>query len=183
MTRWFEDIIVGEVIPLGDHTFTQDDIIEFAKEYDPQYFHIDPEQAPRSHFEGLIASGWHTACIGHRKTVDALFAEEARLTQIGETPGVSGPSPGINRMDFKAPVRPGDVITYTLTVTSKRPSNSLPGWGLLINQLEATNADGEQVYIAELVGFTKLRDHTPSLKERLMVWAMKNPILKPFLKR
>ncbi len=128
MTRWFEDIVIGEVFPLGSHTFTLEEIIEFAKEYDPQYFHIDPDAADLSHFEGIIASGWHTACIGHRKTVDALQAEETRLNELGQDAGVAGHSPGINSMDFINPVRPGDTITYTLLVTSKRPSNSLPGW-------------------------------------------------------
>jgi acyl dehydratase len=96
--------------------------------------------------------------VGHRKMVDALDAEEARLKQLGQTAGVSGPSPGVNTMEFKSPVRPGDMVTYTLTVTSKRPSNSIPGWGLLINSIDAVNQHGDPVYHAEVVGFSKLRD-------------------------
>ena len=91
--------------------------------------------------------------------VDALFAEEERLRGLGKEPGVSGPSPGVNKMEFKSPVRPGDTVTYTLTVTGKRPSNSIPGWGLLFNSLDAVNQRGEKVYHAELVGFSKLRDY------------------------
>src|SRR5690606_15305892 len=135
MTRWFEDIVIDEVFALGSHTFAQDEIITFATIYDPQYFHLDPEQAKHSHFGGLVASGWHTVSVGHRKMVDALFAEEERLRAEGNEPGVSGPSPGVNSMVFKVPVRPGDTVSYELVVTGKRASNSIPGWGLLFNRL------------------------------------------------
>ena len=107
--------------------------------------------------------------VGHRKMVDALFAEEERLRGLGEEPGVSGPSPGVNKMEFKAPVRPGDTVTYTLIVTGKRPSNSIPGWGLLFNTLDAVNQRGELVYHAELVGFSKLRDYKMPLRMRLLL--------------
>ena len=168
MTRWFEDIVVGDSFPLGSHTFAAEEIIRFGKLYDPQYFHTDPEAASHSHFGGLIASGWHTVSVGHRKMVDALFAEEERLRALGKEPGVSGPSPGVNKMDFKAPVRPGDTVTYSLTVTGKRPSNSLPGWGLLFNQLNAVNQHGALVYHAELVGFSKLRDYRMPIRLRML---------------
>ncbi len=168
MTRWFEDIVVDETFPLGSHTFSAEEIIRFGTLYDPQYFHVDPEAASHSHFGGLIASGWHTVSVGHRKMVDALFAEEERLRALGKEPGVSGPSPGVNKMDFKAPVRPGDTVTYSLTVTGKRPSNSLPGWGLLFNQLNAVNQHGALVYHAELVGFSKLRDYRMPIRLRML---------------
>jgi acyl dehydratase len=168
MTRWFEDVTIDEAFGLGSHVFTEEEIIRFGRLYDPQYFHVDPEAAKHSHFGGLVASGWHTVSIGHRRMVDALFAEEARLRAAGREPGVSGPSPGVNRMDFKVPVRPGDVVTYTLTVTGKRPSASIPGWGLLFNTLEAVNQRGELVYHAELAGFSKLRDYKMPLRLRLL---------------
>ncbi|WP_116654571.1 MaoC/PaaZ C-terminal domain-containing protein [Pelagibacterium sediminicola] len=173
MTRWFEEIVTNEPIALGSHTFTEQEIIRFGKRYDPQYFHIDPEAARHSHFGGLIASGWHTVSVGHRKMVDRLEAEEETVRAEGGTPGVSGPSPGVNRMDFKAPVRPGDTVSYTLTVTGKRASNSLPGWGLLFNLIEAHNQHGELVYSADLVGFSKLRDYRMPLRLRLAM-ALRN---------
>lgn len=159
MTRWFEDVVPGEEFDLGSHTFDAAEIIAFAEEYDPQYFHMDPDLAPHSHFGGIVASGWHTAAIGHRKMVNALSEEEVRIRSSGRRPGVSGPSPGVSRMEFQAPVRPGDTITYTLTVTGKRPSNSIPGWGLLFNTIKAANQHGESVYLAEFAGFSKLRDY------------------------
>lgn len=183
MTRWFEDIIIDEIFDLGSHTFEAKEIIRFGTAYDPQYFHTSPDLAPQSEFGGLVASGWHTVCVGHRKMVDALFAEETRLRGLGREPGVSGPSPGVNEMVFKAPVRPGDTVTYKLSVTSKRPSDSLPGWGLLFNHLEATNQEGELVYRAELVGFSKLRDFKPPIGLRLAIWANTIPILKWMVRR
>lgn len=181
MTRWFEDIVIDEAFPLGSHTFSADEIIRFGKLYDPQYFHVDAEAAKHSHFGSLVASGWHTVTVGHRKMVDALFAEEDRLRGLGREPGLSGPSPGVNRMDFKTPVRPGDTVTYTLTVTGKRHSNSIPGWGLLFNQLDAVNQRGELVYHAELVGFSKLRDYKMPLHLRMLVALTKIPRLGKLL--
>jgi acyl dehydratase len=163
MTRWFEDIVIGEPFPLGSHDFTEAEIIRFGKLYDPQYFHVDPEAAKFGPFGGLVASGWHTIAIGHRKMVDGLDAESERLRGLGQEPGIPGPSPGVDKMEFKLPVRPGDTITYGLVVTSKRPSNSLPGWGLLISTIEGTNQHGELVYRGQLASFVKLRDFRPPL--------------------
>src|SRR4051794_7986616 len=114
MTRWFEDIIEGEVFELGEHTFTKDAIIAYAQVYDPQYFHVDPQAARLGPFGGLIASGAHTAMIGQRLMVDALFAEADRLRAQGQEPGIGGPSPGGDSIEFKAPVRPGDTLSYRL---------------------------------------------------------------------
>lgn len=183
MTRWFEDINAGDRFVLGSYTFELEEIVKFNLEYDNQYFHTDPELAKFSHFGGIIASGWHTACVGQRKLVDALFAEEERLRDEGLEPGVSGPSPGINKMSFKTPVRPGDTISYELSVTGKRISNSIPGWGLLFNRMEATNQRGELVFLTEYVGFSKLRDFKPTLKQRLGLWAAKVPVLRALFKR
>ena len=183
MTRWFEDIVTGDSFPLGSHTFTADEIVRFGKLYDPQYFHVDPEAAKHSHFGGLVASGWHTVTTGHRKMVDAIFAEEDRIREAGNEPGVSGPSPGVNKMEFKAPVRPGDTVTYVLGVTGKRNSNSIPGWGLLFNELVATNQRDELVYRAELVSFTKLRDYKPPLGEKLVMALTRVPLLRRFIRR
>lgn len=168
MTQWFEDVRLNEAHPLGSHTFTEEEILRFGAAYDPQYFHTDPHSAEHSAFRGLVASGWHTAAVGQRRMVDALSAEADRLARNGQSAGVSGPSPGINWMRFKAPVRPGDTLAYTLTVTSKRPSNSLPGWGILVNLIEATNQHGTLVYHAELVAFSKLRDYRLPLRLRLL---------------
>jgi acyl dehydratase len=181
MTRFWEDIETGVDFPLGEHTFTAEEIVAFGKAWDPQYFHTDPEAALHSHFGSLVASGWHTLSVGHRKMVDALDAEAARLRELGTEPGVSGPSPGINYVHFHLPVRPGDTLTYVLTVDRKRPSKSLPGWGLLFNHIDATNQGGHQVYSAEVVAFTRMR-HAP-LGARLQMALARIPGLKALARR
>lgn len=169
MTRWFEEIALDTPVELGAHTFTEAEIVRFASLYDPHYFHLDADAAKHSHFGGLVASGWHTVCVGHRKMVDRLAAEEDLVRDQGGEPGVSGPSPGVNSLDFLTPVRPGDTVRYTLTVTGKRLSNSLPGWGILFSRLEARNQRDEPVYRAELVGFSKRRDYVMPVHQRLVL--------------
>jgi acyl dehydratase len=183
VTRWYEDIVLNETFALGTHTFTEAEIVRFGTLYDPQYFHVDPDAAKHSHFGGLVASGWHTVTVGHRKMVDALFVEEDRLRGLGKEPGVSGPSPGVNKMEFTAPVRPGDTVTYVIAVTGKRASNSIPGWGLLFNTISGTNQRGEMVYRAELVSFSKLRDYRMPLKLRFLAALTRVPGLRTFVRR
>jgi acyl dehydratase len=110
--------------------------------------------------------------------VDALSAEADRLRGLGQEPGVPGPSPGVNRAEFKVPVRPGDTISYALVVTGKRPSNSLPGWGLLFNTIEGQNQRGETVYHGEVVAFSKLRDYRAPLNIRFAL-ALRRLLGKP----
>lgn len=181
MTRFWEDIDTGVTYPLGEHAFTAEEIVRFGIAYDPQYFHTDPEAAKFSHFGSLVASGWHTIAVGHRLMVDALHAEAERLKSLGAEPGLSGPSPGINWMQFKHPVRPGDTLTYSMVVASKRPSRSLPGWGILFNHIQATNQNGTLVYRGEVVGFVKMRQ-TP-LGARLVIALAKIPGLGSLARR
>lgn len=183
MTRWFEDIHAGDRFDLGEHTFTLGEIEDFSVRYDPQYFHVDEEAAKHSHFGGIVASGWLTVCVGHKMMVDTLAAEEERLLALGEKPGVSGPSPGVNEMEFKAPVRPGDTVIYTLFVEGTRLSQSIPAWGLIFNRLDAVNQDGELVYSARFAGFSKRRDYRPGLKDFLGRWAQPLAVLGSLIKR
>jgi acyl dehydratase len=183
MTQWFEEIEIGKPYRLGSHIFSAEEIIRFGKLYDPQYFHVDADAATHSHFGGLVASGWHTVVAGHRLFVDMLFADDELHRQRGEEPGIPGPSPGVNRMDFKIPVRPGDVVSYTLVVKSKRQSNSLPGWGLLIQDMVAVNQRNEVVYSAELAGFVKLRDYRMPMRLRAGLALTRIPGLRKLLDR
>jgi len=183
MTRWYENIVIDEAFDLGSHTFDESEIIRFALAYDPQYFHCDPALAVHSHFGGLVASGWHTAAVGHRKMVDRLIAEEDAIRAEGEEPGVSGPSPGGSKLEFKAPVRPGDTVSYQLVVIDKRLSNSIPGWGILFNRVTATNQRGEPVYLSEFVGFSKLRDYRMPLAHKLWLGLTRVLLIGPLLKR
>jgi len=180
LTRFWEDIDVGMPFALGDHLFTEDEIVRFGRAWDPQYFHTDADAARHSQFGTLVASGWHTLCVGHRLMVDALHAETARLREMGAEPGLAGPSPGINFVQFKQPVRPGDRLSYVMTVARKRPSRSLPGWGILFNHIEATNQDGHLVYRGEVVGFTRMR-HAP-LRARVLMALAHVPGLRRWLR-
>lgn len=183
MTLWFEEIPLGESFPLGHHTFSEQAIIDFARKYDNQYFHTDPVKAKQSRFGSLVASGWHTASVGQRLMVDMVHNNGDKLRAEGREPGVSGPGLGVNVLEFFAPVRPGDTLTYTITTKDKRKSNSIPGWGILVSVLEATNQDGVKTYRCELPSLSKLRDYTPTRKEKFFLALSQLPLIgKPLIR-
>ena len=135
---FWEDFKVGERSEMGRHTFGEREIIDFARQFDPQPFHIDPEAAQRSPFGGLIASGWHTCAIGMRLMVEHY---------IGRTESLG--SPGIENINWLKPVRAGDTLTYTRTVLEARASLSRAGVGLVKHRWEAVNQAGETVLTME----------------------------------
>lgn len=147
MTKYFEDIHLGEQADLGQHEFTADEIIAFAGKYDPQPFHTDEQKARQSHFGGLIASGWHTAAIWMKLMVayQKQLAKIRGLPQQGERPQL-GPSPGFREMKWLGPVRAGDTIRYTSRVTEKVELKSKPSWGLLVSRNEGYNQHGDLVF-------------------------------------
>jgi acyl dehydratase len=135
---WWEDFKVGERSEMGSHSFGAEEIMAFAKQFDPQPFHIDPQAARESAFGGLIASGWHTCAVGMRLMVEQY---------IGRT--VSLGSPGIENIRWLKPVRAGDTLTYVRTVTESRASTSRAGVGLVKHRWEALNQAGETVLTME----------------------------------
>ncbi len=160
MSRYFEDIRLGEQIEIGSYLFTQENIIDFARQFDPQPFHIDAEQAAQSHFGGLIASGWHTASVWMKLMIayQDKQARERNIPQQGERPQF-GPSPGFRDMKWLAPVRAGDTISYKSRVVEKIELQSRPNWGLLVSRNEGANQNGccvfsflGQVFIARRPG-------------------------------
>ncbi len=142
---FFEDLQIGERNEIGSHTFTAEEIKAFAARYDPQPFHLDEEAAKRSHFGGLVASGWHSAAMWMRLAVDRRkrHAEEARAR--GEPFAALGPSPGFRELKWLVPVYAGDTITYATEVIGKRESASRPGWGLMQVFNTGTNQHGKLV--------------------------------------
>lgn len=135
----------GERIVLGDLLFTPQDIIRFARKFDPQPFHTDPEKARGTLFGSLCASGWHT-CAGWMKMMVAFHeAEAGRIRARGIAPPRMGPSPGFNKLQWLKPVFAGDTITYSLTPQTSRASQSRPG--LLVNTglAEGVNQQGAAV--------------------------------------
>jgi acyl dehydratase len=130
---YFEDIEPGGVYELGTRTVTESEIVAFAREWDPQPFHTDPEAAKGSVFGGLIASGWHTGSMWMRMYVDTMLGSAARG------------SPGIEELRWLAPVRPGDTLSGRLTVLEATPSATRPDRGTIRIRGEMVNQDGVTV--------------------------------------
>ncbi|MBB4039062.1 acyl dehydratase [Microvirga flocculans] len=154
---YFEDLVIGETDELGSYTFTAEEIVRFAKQFDPQRFHVDPEAARTSLFGALCASGWHTASVWMKQMVAHRDRIRAYALARGERPARLGPSPGFTNMKWLKPVYAGDTITYRTTVTSKRPSASRPGWGLVFHHNTGTNQHGEEVFAFDGMVFWERR--------------------------
>lgn len=147
--QYFEDIEIGARRELGSHTFTEEAIIAFARQFDPQPFHTDPEAAKKSAFGGLVASGWHTAATVMRLIVDSAQEVEASLG-----------SPGFDDLAWLKPVRPGDTIRAALTCIEKTPSKSRPGIGSARFLIEAFNQKDELVMRYISIGIMRFRNPT-----------------------
>jgi acyl dehydratase len=143
--KYFEDVQVGDVFPVGRHTFTADEIKAFAGRFDPQLFHLDEAAAAQSHFGALCASGWHTAVIWMRLMVDRrrALAEAARAR--GEPVAAMGPALGFRDLKWLKPVYVGDTIDYQSEVIALRPSGSRPRTGLMTIISTGVNQNGEPV--------------------------------------
>ena len=135
--RYFEDLVVGGRIETGSFTFTESEIIRFAREFDPQPFHIDPVAAKASHFGALVASGWHTVAI----SMKMLLLKTGALDP--EARGAFGPSPGFRDLEWLKPVYAGDTLTYSTEIIEKVDLASRPEWGIIRNRNEAVNQRGE----------------------------------------
>lgn len=131
---YFDDFQDGQVIELGSYQVPREEIIAFARQFDPQPFHIDEEAARRSIFGGIIASGWHTASICHRLLVQGLLTTSASMG-----------SPGLDELRWLLPVRPDDVISPRAEVLSVTPSRSKPDRGAIKFRMEVRNQKGEVV--------------------------------------
>ena len=134
MPLFFEDLAPGQVVELGSRTVTEAEILDFARQFDPQPFHVDSEAASGSVFGGLIASGWHTGAMWMRLYVDSLLDGAAAMG-----------SPGIEELRWLAPVRPGDTLSGRLTVLEATPSASRPDRGTVRIRGEMVNQDGVTV--------------------------------------
>jgi acyl dehydratase len=138
----FDAIVVGETAEFGSYEFTVERIKHFARDWDPQRFHVDEEEAAKSSFGALCASGWHTAAVMMRLQVD-YFAARARS---GAPTLRFGPSPGFDNLKWLRPVYAGDTITYAGTVKEKRLSRSRPGTGIVTTAFTGVNQNGEMVF-------------------------------------
>jgi len=132
--RGFEDYRPDAVFDYGDIRVTEAEIIEFARRYDPQDMHVDPEAAARGRFGGLVASGWHTAAMTMRLVSENFLPKAASLA-----------SPGIDELRWLKPVRPGDMLRIRVTVVEATPSRSRSDRGMVRSLVETLNQDGDVV--------------------------------------
>jgi acyl dehydratase len=157
MMRFYDDIRVGDRAELGSHLFTAEEIKLFAGQFDPQPFHVDEHEGSRSHFGGLVASGWHTASIWMRKLVDYRRREAEAMRARGERIPQVGPSPGFRDLRWYRPVFPGDTIFYAVEVIDMRVSESRPDRGVVTLLGSGQNQHGVRVISFESVTFVERR--------------------------
>jgi len=132
--KYFEDVQVGDVMRFGRYAVTREEIVEYARQFDPQPFHLDEKAAKASMFGGLIASGWHTGAMLMR-----MVAEH--MTTVHATSGAMG----FDDLKWLKPVRPGDVLTVESEIREKVESRSRPDRGTVKIESRVSNQRGEVV--------------------------------------
>lgn len=132
---YFEDLEIGKSAVFGTYDVTREEVLEFARKYDPQPFHLSDEEAAKTHFGRIAASGWHTAAM--------VMAVIARRVVDEEQAGLG--SPGIDELRWKKPVYPGDTLTVSGEILEKTPSRSRPDIGSFRTKTTVTNQNGDVV--------------------------------------
>jgi acyl dehydratase len=148
--RWFEDYVPGTVHEFGSIAVEEDEVLAFGRRFDPQTFHTDAEQARRTEYGGLIASGWHTAALMMRLYSDHYLSRASTLV-----------SPGVDEVRWRRPVRPGDVLALRVTVRDARPSRTRPDRGIVRSAIEVLNQHGETVMTTIATNFFLRRPAPP----------------------
>ena len=146
MKHYFEDYQPGKIFTGGCVAVTAEEIVEFARRYDPQAMHTDPAAAAEGPFGGLIASGWHTAALMMRMFADNFLSPESSIA-----------SPGIDELRWVLPVRPGDVLSLRVTILEARRSRSQPDLGIVRSFVEVLNQKGEPVMTLKPTSFIRPR--------------------------
>jgi acyl dehydratase len=147
VSLYFEDFTPGRVFELGSRVLSSDDIVAFAELWDPQPIHLDAEAAESGPFDGLIASGWQTACVWMRLYVDAVLNRAAMLA-----------APGVEEIRWLVPVRPGMRLHGRTTILESWPSEGAPGRGTMRLRGELRD-DGDQSVMTLLArGHARLRE-------------------------
>jgi acyl dehydratase len=149
--RYLEDYHPGEIINLGNYDVTREEIVQFARKYDPHPFHLDEEASGSLFFGGIISSGWLTALIWLRLMHQSFISPE---TSLG--------SPGHEEMNWKRPVRPGDRLQGRAEVKEVRVSKSRPELGFVRYTATLTNQNDEPVFVttSSLIVKTKAASKT-----------------------
>jgi acyl dehydratase len=155
--RFFEDIEIGQRRELGSFTFTADLIMTFARQFDPQRFHLDEEEGRKSLFGGLAASGWHVGSVCMKLLVADAQRQAREAAARGEPVAIWGPSPGFRDLRWIRPVLAGDTIAFASQVETKRTSEKRPEWGILQARNTGTNQRGELVFTFLATAFVPRR--------------------------
>ena len=155
--QFFEDIEIGQRRELGSFTFTAELIKKFARQFDPQRFHLDEEEGRKSLFGGLAASGWHvgSVCMKLLVTDGQRLAKEAAAR--GEKIAVWGPSPGFRELRWIRPVLAGDTISFASEIETLRTSEKRPEWGIAQARNTGANQRGEPVFSLLATAFVPRR--------------------------
>lgn len=132
--RYFEDYIPGHVHEFGSVEVDEAEVISFAKRFDPQPFHTDPQVAKQTFLGGIIASGWHTSALMMRMQSDHYLSTVASL-----------PSPGVDELRWPRPVRPGDRLSMRISINEARRSRTKPDRGIVHALYEVLNQNREVV--------------------------------------
>ncbi len=129
---YWEDFKTGEVVKFGAYRVTKEEIIEFASVYDPQPIHLDEEAAKHSIVGGLCASGWHSCAMAMRMMCDEYLIDSAGMGGLG-----------IDDARWRAPVRPGEILSVERECLERRASRSRPEMGITVFRHSISNQDGE----------------------------------------
>ncbi len=146
--QYYEDLVVGKVTRYGRYEVTREEVIDFAKKYDPQAFHLDDDAAAATHFGRLSASGWHTASMTMAMTVANM--QNNRQAGLG--------SPGIDELRWVKPVYPGDTLRCENVLLEKRRSKTRPEMGILRGETRVYNQHDELVMSFKALGMIATRD-------------------------
>jgi len=146
---YFEDLQVGAETDYGSYEVTLEEVLEFARKYDPQPFHLSDEEAAKTHFGKLAASGWHTAAM--------TMAVIARHVVADEQAGLG--SPGIDELRWKRPVYPGDTLHVRGTIVDKTPSRSRPEMGSFRTDTIVTNQHDQPVMTFTSIVLIRMREN------------------------
>ncbi len=149
---YFEDLEVDAETKFGTYEVTREEVLEFARKYDPQPFHLSDEEAAKTHFGRIAASGWHTCAM--TMAVIARYSVEHRQAGLG--------SPGIDELRWRRPVYPGDTLHVSGKIIAKTPSRSKPEIGSFRTAMTVTNQDDQPVMTFTSIVLIRRRPDEPA---------------------
>ena len=150
MMKYFEDLEVGAKHSFGNYQVTRDEVIEFAKKYDPQSFHLDDEAAAKTYFGKISASGWHTCAMTMRMMVDDMTGK--KFASLG--------SPGVDEIRWIRPVYPGDTLRCESELIEKRQSGSKPEMGSYRSKVAIINQEDQPVMTMVTIALIRVRENS-----------------------